>query len=74
MLLQVACNSLEERFVAQVITKHSNDGAAFEITDMVEDLIDLESIPNRDFNRMRGAKRIELKSCFNGFSLIAVNQ
>lgn len=52
MLLQVCSNTLQEGFIPQVVAEHSNDGAPLEITDMVENLIDLKSVPNWYFNRM----------------------
>lgn len=69
MLLQICCNTLQEGLIAQVVAKHSYDGTSFEITDMVKDLIDLVSIPDRYFDCMGGTKRIELKCCLNSFSL-----
>jgi hypothetical protein len=52
MLLQICCNTLQKSIVAQVIAKHSDYGASFEIADVVEYLGDFLSIPNRYFNGM----------------------
>jgi hypothetical protein len=52
MLFQIACNTIQKRFIPEVVNKHSNDGASFEITDVVKDLINLKSIPDWDFDWM----------------------
>jgi hypothetical protein len=53
MNLEVVTDSLQEDVLSQVIAEHSDDGTAFEIGDLIEDLVDFEGVSNRYFNWVR---------------------
>ena len=53
MSFQVIGNSLKEGFSAKVAAKHSDNGASLQITDVVEDLVDVERISNGHLDRVR---------------------
>lgn len=69
MCLEVVGYTLEEDLLAQVCAQHANDGTSLEITDVVENLVNLESIEDRDLNGMRRAEGIECKGLLNRISL-----
>jgi hypothetical protein len=54
MFLQIGCDSRKERFVSEVIAQHADDRTSFEIADVVENLVNLKGVLDRDLNRMRG--------------------
>ena len=70
MSLQINSNPPKKSFQAKMITQHSNSGASFEITDLVEYLVNVKSALDRNFNRMRRPQRVELKSSLDTFGLI----
>ena len=41
MGFQIVGNSLEKDFHAEMSAEHTNDGATLQITDMIEDLLDV---------------------------------
>ena len=59
----------QERFHTQVTAQHSDDGAAFQVANVIEDLINFQGILYGNLNRMRATEGIELKRCLNRLSL-----
>lgn len=69
MGLEIVRNSPQESFSAKVSAEHANDRASLEVANMVEDLINLESVLDGDFNRVGSAQRVEVKCLLYTFSL-----
>ncbi|KAI6756740.1 hypothetical protein HG530_011338 [Fusarium avenaceum] len=62
MSLQVVRHTLEECLNTEMVGKHANGGATLEVADGVENLVDVESIADRDVDGMTGANTIETES------------
>jgi hypothetical protein len=45
-----------------VVGKHANGGAALEVADRIEDLVDIKSIANRNMDRVTGSDTVETES------------
>ena len=73
MRFQISSNPAKECFTAEVAAQHSDHRAPLEITDMVENLINLKGIPYRHLNGMRCAKRVKLECLLNTFGLQIVS-
>jgi hypothetical protein len=67
--LEVVGNTLEEDLLAKVSAQHADDRATLEVTDVVEDLVDLETIVDRNLNGVRCAQSVEREGLLNGISL-----
>ena len=72
MSFQVLGNSLEKNLHAEMSAEHTNDRATLQITDVIEDLLDIQRVFNRDLDRMRSSKGIKLEGCLNGLGLDAL--
>lgn len=66
---KVVSNTPEEGFLAKMNGQHPNDRAAFQVTDMVEDLVYLEGIPDGYLDGVGCSKRIEVECLLHTFSL-----
>ena len=60
--LEVEGNTLEEGLDAKVRGQHANHRAPLEVADLVENLIDIESVANLDLDGVRSADRVEEES------------
>ena len=70
MGFKIVGDSTEERFFAEVVAQHSDDGATLKIANMVEDLVNLERVFHWNFNRMRCTQGIELECGLDSLSLL----
>lgn len=55
MGLEVVGNTLEEDLLTEVSAQHADDGGSLQVRDMVEDLVDLETVVYGYFDGMRGS-------------------
>lgn len=69
MRLEVVSDSSKESLLPKVDTQHANDRASFQIANMVEDLVHLESIPDGHFDGMGRPQRVEMKCLLHTLSL-----
>lgn len=69
MRLEIIGNTLEEDLLAQVCAQHANDRTTFKVTDVVEDLIDLQTIENGDLDGVGGSQSVECEGLLNRISL-----
>jgi hypothetical protein len=69
MRLKVVRNSSQESLSTKVNTQHANDGASFQVADMVENLVDFEGIPNGNFDGVGSAERVKVECLLHTFSL-----
>ena len=69
MRLEIGGHTPEESFLAKVNAQHSNDRASFQIADVIEDLINLKSVPNGYLDGVGCSKRVEMESWLHAFSL-----
>ena len=57
--LEVLGNSFEESLLAQVVGQHADSRASLEIANVVEDLVDVKSVPDGDVNGVTGTDAVE---------------
>lgn len=69
MRFQIIRHTTQESIDPELCTQHSNDRATLQVRDVIKDLVDIQRILDRNFNRMRCTKRVQLESCLDGFSL-----
>jgi hypothetical protein len=69
MRFEVVGDTLKEDLLAEVRAQHANDGASLEVTDVVEDLVDLKTIVDGDFDGVRRAQSVKCKGLLDGISL-----
>jgi hypothetical protein len=66
---EVVRNSPQESLSTKVDAKHANDRTSLQVANMVEDLIDLESVLDGNFDGVGSAQRVEMKCLLHTFSL-----
>lgn len=69
MRLEVISHTTKEGLSAKVDTEHADDRAALQITDVIKDLVYLESISDGHLNGVRSTERVEVESLLDTFSL-----
>ena len=72
MCIQVERYAVEKSFSTKMSTQHADDGTSFEVANVVEDLVDFQSISYWYFDRVRVPDRVELESCLNRLRLITI--
>lgn len=63
--LEVVGDTLEESLDAKVVGKHANARASLEVTDAVENLVDVKGVTDGNMNRVAGAKTVQLEGGFH---------
>lgn len=66
---KIVCNTAKERVSTKVDAQHANDRASFQVADMVEDLIYLESVSNRYLDGVGCSQRVQMKCLLHTLSL-----
>lgn len=74
MSLEVVGNTLQEDLLAKMSAQHADDGASLQVTNVVEDLVDLETIVYWYLDGMRSTERVKGKGLLDGISLNACQQ
>ena len=55
MSLEVISDTLKEHFLAEMGTQHADDRAAFQVADVIKDLINFKTVVHRYFDGVGGA-------------------
>jgi hypothetical protein len=53
--LEVIGDTLKEHLLAEMGTQHADDGATFQVADVIKDLIDFKTVVDRYFDGVGGA-------------------
>lgn len=69
MGFKIVGHTTKECLAAKVLTQHSDHRTSFEITDMVENLINLKGILNGHLDWMGCTQRVQLERLLNTFGL-----
>ena len=69
MSLQVISYTLQEDLFAEMSAQHADDRAALQVTDVIEDLVNLKAVVDRYFDWVGGTQCIECESLLHGISL-----
>jgi hypothetical protein len=67
--LEVISHTAKESLSAKVDTEHADDRAALQITDVIKDLVHLESISDGNLDGVRSTERVEVESLLDTLSL-----
>ena len=67
--LEVVSHTAKEGLSAKVDAEHADDRATLQITDVIENLVHLESIADGHLNRVRSTERVEMESLLDTLSL-----
>src|SRR5271155_4939030 len=59
MNFQILRGALQEDSNTEMRAEHANNGATFTVTNMIEDLGNVQRIPDWDFNGMRSPQRVK---------------
>lgn len=69
MRLEVVSHSAKEGLSAKVDTKHADNGASLQVTDVIKDLIYLQGVSDGHLNGVRSTERVEMESLLDTLSL-----
>jgi hypothetical protein len=61
MNLEVVADTLQEDFLTKMVAQHANGGRAFQIGDVIENLVDFQGVANWYFDRVRRTQRVQLQ-------------
>lgn len=67
--LEVVSDTAKEGLAAKVDAEHADDRATLQVTDVIKDLVYLESIADGHLNGVRSTERVEMESLLDTLSL-----
>lgn len=67
--LEVIGNTTKESLLTEMNTQHADDRASLQVTNVIENLIDFEGVPNGHLDGVRSSQRVEVECLLNTFSL-----